>query len=144
MHEGSGPLLEELMLGQYAPLFWGFVIGGLAIPLGLLAAPPTRTVPWIVVASTLVVIAMWLKRFLIVVPSMAAPMMPIGWGAYWPSRVEIAITLAAAAAVPLMLMLFFRIFPILSIYEMEEIAEQEHERETAPEPEQEAAGVAAW
>jgi Ni/Fe-hydrogenase subunit HybB-like protein len=73
-------------------------------------------------------------------------MMPIGWGAYWPSRVEIAITLAAAAAVPLMLMLFFRVFPILSIYEIEEIAEQEreHEPEPALEPGQETAGVAAW
>ncbi|MEO7666675.1 MAG: NrfD/PsrC family molybdoenzyme membrane anchor subunit, partial [Dehalococcoidia bacterium] len=140
MHEGPGALLEALMLGQYAPLFWGFVVGGLAIPMGLLAAPPTRTVPWIVVASSLVVVAMWLKRYLIVVPSMATPMMPTGWGAYWPSRVEIAITLAAVAAVPLMLMLFFRIFPILSIYEMEEIAAEHEEPETAPEP----AGLAAW
>jgi molybdopterin-containing oxidoreductase family membrane subunit len=84
---------------------------------------------------------MWLKRFLIVVPSMAAPIMPISAGAYWPSRVEIAITLAATAAVPLMLMLFFRIFPILAIYEIEEVEETE-----GPELEQgpEASGVAAW
>jgi molybdopterin-containing oxidoreductase family membrane subunit len=139
--EGSGSLLEELLLGRYAFLFWGFVAGGLAIPMALVSLPLTRNVPGIVAASSLIVVAMWLKRFLIVVPSMATPMMPIGWGAYWPSRVEIAITLAAVAAVPLMLMLFFRIFPILSIYEMEEIAEHE---ESAPEPAPEAAGVAAW
>jgi Ni/Fe-hydrogenase subunit HybB-like protein len=42
--------------------------------------------------------------------------------------VEIAITVGAAAAIPLMLMFFFRLFPILSIYEMEE-AEAEHHRE---------------
>ena len=141
MDEGSGPLLEELMLGRYAPLFWGFVAGGLAIPLALVSLPPTRNVSGIVAASCLIVVAMWLKRFLIVVPSMATPMMPIGWGAYWPSRVEVAITLAAVAAVPLLLMLFFRIFPILSIYEMEEIAEHE---ESEQEPAPEAAGVAAW
>jgi hypothetical protein len=35
--------------------------------------------------------------------------------------VEVAITLAAAAAIPLMLMVFFRFFPVLSIYEMEEL-----------------------
>jgi len=137
--EGSGSLLQELLLGRYALLFWGFVAGGLVIPMALISLPLTRNVPGIVTASTLVVAAMWLKRFLIVVPSMATPMMPIGWGAYWPSRVEIAITLAAVAAVPLMLMLFFRIFPILSIYEMEEITEHE-EPEAAPE----TAGVAAW
>jgi molybdopterin-containing oxidoreductase family membrane subunit len=122
--EGSGALLQELMLGKYAVLFWGFVIGGLALPIAILANPLTRTVGGIVTASALVVVAMWLKRFLIVVPAMATPMMPTTFGVYWPSRVEIAITLAAAAAVPLILMLFFRLFPIISIYEMEEL---EHE-----------------
>ncbi len=129
--EGSGPLLQELLLGRYAPLFWGFVVGGLALPMALISLPATRNVAGIVTASTLVVVAMWLKRFLIVVPAMATPMMPTGWGAYWPSRVEVAITLAAAAAVPLMLMLFFRLFPIISIYEMEEM--EGKEPETPPE-----------
>lgn len=124
--QGPGALLEETLLGRYAPLFWGFVFGGLVIPITLLALPRTRTVNWIVVASALVVAAMWLKRFLIVVPAMATPMMPTNFGVYWPSRVEIAITLAAAAAVPLLLMLFFRLFPVLSIYEMEELEEAEH------------------
>jgi molybdopterin-containing oxidoreductase family membrane subunit len=134
LDEGSGPLLEELLLGRYALLFWGFVVGGLVIPIGLASLPPTRTVTGIAIASALVVVAMWLKRFLIVVPSMAAPMMPVEWGAYWPSRAEIAITLGAAAAVPLMLMMFFRLFPILAIYEMEEAAEHE-EMETPPDAE---------
>jgi molybdopterin-containing oxidoreductase family membrane subunit len=119
------------MIGRYAPLFWTFVLGGLALPIALLSLPPTRKIGGIVVASSLVVAAMWLKRFLIVVPAMATPMMPTSWGVYWPSRVEIAITLAAAAAVPLLLMLFFRLFPIISIYEMEEM--EEKESETLPE-----------
>jgi molybdopterin-containing oxidoreductase family membrane subunit len=127
-NQGSGALLQELLLGKYAPLFWGFVVGGLAIPIALLSLPVTRTVGGIATASVLVVVAMWLKRFLIVVPAMATPMMPTEWGAYWPSRVEVAVTLAAAAAVPLLLMLFFRVFPIISIYEMEEL-----ESKTQPE-----------
>ena len=132
--EGSGALLHETMLGRYAPLFWGFVLGGLALPIALLSLPFTRNVGGIVAASGLIVLAMWLKRFLIVVPAMATPMMPTGWGAYWPSRVEIAVTLAAAAAVPLLLMLFFRFFPIISIYEMEEVGEKDPEApaESAP------------
>jgi molybdopterin-containing oxidoreductase family membrane subunit len=143
MDEGSGPLLEELLLGQYAIAFWGFVLGGLAAPIALVSLPLTRNISGIVVASALVVAAMWLKRFLIVVPSMAAPIMPVGWGDYWPSRVEVAITLAAVAAIPLMLMIFFRIFPILSIYEMEELTHEE-EDEPVQEQAQEPAGVAAW
>lgn len=144
MDEGTGPLLQELLLGRYALLVWGFVAGGLAIPIALTSLPKTRTVAGIVVASTLVVAAMWLKRYLIVVPSMAAPMMPIEFGAYWPSRVEVAITLAAFAAIPLMLMLFFRFFPILSIYEMEEMMEENEEPEPEPESETESAGLGTW
>jgi molybdopterin-containing oxidoreductase family membrane subunit len=129
--QGSGALLQELMLGGYSPLFWGFVIGGLAAPIALLALPRTRTVLGISVAAALVVVAMWLKRFLIVVPAMATPMMPTGFGAYWPSRVEVAVTLAAAATVPLLLMLFFRLFPIISIYEMEELESRSNQAEEA-------------
>ena len=83
---------------------------------------------------------MWLKRFLIVVPGLAQPLMPSDVVIYIPSRVEIAITLGAAAAIPLLMMLFFRIFPIISIFEIEEIAEAQsghHEathEATAAEP----------
>ncbi len=132
--QGAGALLEAMLLGQYAPLFWAFVLGGLALPLALVSLPPTRNVPGIVMASALVVVAMWVKRVIIVVPVLATPNQPVEWGAYWPSEVEIAITLAAVAAIPLLLMLFFRVFPIISIYEVEEMQESESESEN----------VAAW
>jgi molybdopterin-containing oxidoreductase family membrane subunit len=135
--EGPGALLHELMQGRYAALFWSFVTFGLFIPVALISIPKTRTIPGIAIASTLIVVGMWLKRVIIVVPSMAAPIMPVEWATYWPSKVEVAITLAAAAAIPLGLMLFFRIFPIISIYEMEEAAEAEAHR-LAPHPAEEA------
>jgi Ni/Fe-hydrogenase subunit HybB-like protein len=139
--EGTGALLDAVMLGQYAPLFWLFVIAGLAVPLALTCLPQTRTILWICVASALVVAAMWLKRFLIVVPTMATPIMPEDFAVYWPTQVEVAITLAAAAAIPLMLMLFFRFFPIISIYEMEEVAEaQAHAHHHEPGEATEAEG----
>jgi len=123
MHETEGPLLELLMTGRLAPFFWLFVVGGLVLPVVLIALPYTRNISGITVASLAVLLGMWLKRFLIVVPGLAEPLMPTELTIYWPSRVEVAITLAAAAAIPLMMMLFFRVFPILSIYEMEEFAE---------------------
>jgi molybdopterin-containing oxidoreductase family membrane subunit len=132
MHESDGSLLELLMTGRLAPFFWLFVVGGLVLPVLLIALPQTRNIPGITVASLAVLLGMWLKRFLIVVPGLAEPLMPTELTIYWPTRVEYAITLAAAAAIPLMMMLFFRVFPILSIYEMEEFAEvpAEHASET--------------
>jgi molybdopterin-containing oxidoreductase family membrane subunit len=74
-----------------------------------------------------VIAGMWLKRFLIVVPGMAEPVMPWDWGRYAPTWVEITITIGTAAAIPLILIVFFRFFPVMSVHEMEEV-------EGAPEP----------
>lgn len=121
MHEGTGALLELLMIGQLAPFFWLFVVGGLLLPIALIGLPITRNIPGIALASLAVVLGMWLKRFLIVVPGLAEPLLPGELTIYWPTWVELAITLAAGAAIPLMLMIFFRFFPVMSIYEMEEV-----------------------
>ena len=64
---------------------------------------------------------MWLKRFLIVVPGMAEPVMPWDWGRYAPTWVEVTITIGSAAAIPLLLILFFRFFPAMSVHELKEV-----------------------
>jgi molybdopterin-containing oxidoreductase family membrane subunit len=122
MNEETAPVLEALIVGQYAPLFWLFILGGGILPLLLVALPRTRTVAGIVVAAGLVVAGMWLKRLLIVVPAVAHPLIAGAWGAFEPTWVAMGITVGAAAAIPLLLMLFFKLFPILSIDEMEELA----------------------
>ena len=134
MHQDTGPLLQLLMLGRLAPFFWLFVFGGLLLPMVIVAVPATRNIPGITLASLAVVLGMWLKRFLIVVPGLAEPLLPSRLTVYYPSWVEIAITLGAAAAIPLMLMLFFRLFPVLSIYEMEEVAEEARTAELQASP----------
>jgi molybdopterin-containing oxidoreductase family membrane subunit len=125
MHRGVGTMMELLMTGDLAPFFWLFGLGGLILPILLVALPFTRNVSGITVAALAVVLGMWLKRFLIVVPVLAEPLMPSEVVIYWPSRVEIAITAGAAAAIPLLMLLFFRVFPIISVYEIEEAAEAE-------------------
>ncbi len=125
--ESTAPLLEQIFIGTYAPAFWGFTIVGLIVPLILAAIPGRFTIARACSASLLVIGGMWLKRFLIVVPGMAEPIMPWDWGRYAPSWVEVTITLGSAAAIPLILIIFFRFFPVMSVHEMEEI-------EGAPEP----------
>jgi Ni/Fe-hydrogenase subunit HybB-like protein len=121
MNEETAPVLDALLVGQYAPLFWLFIIGGGIVPILLVAIPRTRTIPGIVVAAALVVSGMWLKRLLIVVPAVAHPLIAGSWGSFHPTWVAVAITVGAAAAIPLCLMLFFKFIPILSIHEMEEL-----------------------
>ena len=117
-------VLESLLLGQYARFFLLFnLIGGL-LPFLLLALPRTRTIPGIVVAAALVVVGMWLKRMLIVVPAVSHPLISGPWGTLQVTWVAAGLTVGAAAAIPLLLMLFFKLFPLLSIFEMEELGEE--------------------
>jgi molybdopterin-containing oxidoreductase family membrane subunit len=114
-------LLYGLVLARYAPLFWTFVIAGLVVPLALVALPRTRTPLGIGVAAALVVAAMYIKRFLIVVPPQTRPVVGGEAGAYVPSWVELTIVVGAAAGIVLIVMLLFRFVPVLSIDEMEAI-----------------------
>jgi Ni/Fe-hydrogenase subunit HybB-like protein len=59
---------------------------------------------------------------LIIVPAVAHPLIAGAWGSFQPTWVAMGVTIGAAAAIPLLLMLFFKFFPILSISEMEEVA----------------------
>ncbi len=120
MEAGDRLLLHELMAGQYALAFWVFVICGLIIPLLLIALPWTRTIPLIVVASVLVNVGMWIKRFVIVIPSLALPLLPSDWGVYSPTWVELTITVAAFGGFALLFTLFTKLFPIISVWEMRE------------------------
>ena len=127
LDQATAPVLEAIFIGTYAPAFWGFTTVGLILPLIIAALPGRYVIGRACAASGLVIAGMWIKRFLIVVPGMAEPVMPWDWGRYAPSWVEVTITLGSAAAIPLILILFFRFFPVMSVHEMEEV-------EGSPEP----------
>ncbi|MBI1875911.1 MAG: polysulfide reductase NrfD [Acidobacteria bacterium] len=104
--------------GTYAPLFWTMVICNFVVPFPLLAIKRLRTIAGTVVASTTIIIGMWLERFLIIVPSLANKYLPYSWGTYRPTWVEITITAATFAAMALLYVLFAKAVPIVSIWEL--------------------------
>jgi Ni/Fe-hydrogenase subunit HybB-like protein len=125
LDEETGPWLESVLLGRFAPLFWFFAIIGGGIPTLLIVLPWTRTVPAITLAAVLAVAGMWVKRLVIVIPPLAQPLMGQPAKVYTPSVVEILVTVGAVAAIPLFMMVLFRFIPVLAITEMQEIAEEE-------------------
>jgi molybdopterin-containing oxidoreductase family membrane subunit len=115
---GDNELLAQLMLGKSAFWFWSFIIGGLVIPAFLIFFKKIRVIPRIVIASVLITIVMWTKRFMIVISTLQVPLMPFEFGLYTPTWVEISITLAALAGFALLFALFAKIFPILPVWEL--------------------------
>lgn len=104
--------------GSFSPLFWTMVVCNFIIPFPILAIKKFRTITGTVIASIGVVIGMWLERFLIIVPSLSHKYLSYSWGSYRPTWVEITITTGTFAAMVVLYMIFSKIVPIISIWEL--------------------------
>jgi Ni/Fe-hydrogenase subunit HybB-like protein len=113
-------VFESKVSGAYAPLFWTMVCCCFIVPAPLLAIKRLRTVAGTVVASVLVIVGMWLERFLIIVPTLAQPRMTFNWGDYSPTWVEMTLTAGTFAYFILLYAVFTKLFPIVAIWEYKE------------------------
>jgi Ni/Fe-hydrogenase subunit HybB-like protein len=104
--------------GAFAPLFWTMVCCNFVIPFIFLSIKRLRTITGTVIASSTVVVGMWLERFLIVVPSLSRKYLPYAWGSYRPTWVELTITAGTFAGMALLYLLFSKAVPIISIWEL--------------------------
>ncbi len=113
--------LDELFTGHYAPLFWFVTIGGLILPILILIFPKGRKPLPLFIIALLVVVTSWWKRYLIVVPSLLHPFMPMqgvpeSWHSYFPSLHEWAIVSGTLAMALLIITILVRYLPIIPIY----------------------------
>ncbi|MBI2236919.1 MAG: polysulfide reductase NrfD, partial [Actinobacteria bacterium] len=123
--EGNEPVyLGQVFTGDFAPLYWFYVALGLVLPALVMAVRRTRRIAWVVGVALLVDVSMWLERYIIVVASLRVPQMPYpGLAHYFPSWVEVAITTGSFALFALIIALFVKVFPVVSIWEIREPAE---------------------
>ena len=125
----EGEQLNELLSGRYAPMFWSVQIFGMILPIIVLLFRKGRKPVPIFIISLFVVVGAWFKRLLIVTPTLLHPFIPIqrvpeSWHHYVPTWEEWAITSASLAGALLVITLFVRLFPIVSIWEMAEEKKQ--------------------
>jgi len=125
-------VLSALLEGPFAPAFWAFMVGGLFVPIALVALPTRRRSGALITAAALVVVGMWLKRLLIVLPTATAPLIDDTWGAVVITWVPALITLAATVAIPLGMLVLFRFVPLLAIDEVEQAQARRAAQEARP------------
>jgi Ni/Fe-hydrogenase subunit HybB-like protein len=132
-YSGESPEIEALkykLFGYYAPLYWEMILFCAIAPL-LTISKRFRTsfVPmlWLSIAIN---IGMYTERFLIVVTSLSRKFLPANWGFYVPTVVELAILVGSIALFSTLFLLFVKIFPSVSIYEVKETL---HEPAATPE-----------
>ncbi|MEW6377231.1 MAG: NrfD/PsrC family molybdoenzyme membrane anchor subunit [Thermodesulfobacteriota bacterium] len=106
--------------GRFAPYFWGMFLFCFVIPLPILSFGRTRTPFGTLIASVSVIIGMWLERYVIVVPTLTNPRLPNEAVLYFPTWVEWSILAGCISFFILLYMVFTKIFPIVSIWEVRE------------------------
>jgi len=125
---------QQLFSGEFAPLYWFYALGGLVVPGLLILFPWTRNIKGVVAAAALVLVGMWIERYLIVVSGMRVPLMPYTPASYSPTWVEWSIMAGAFAGFGLLITLFVKVFPVVAMWEVAE----HHEEEAVKVPRREA------
>ena len=122
MEEGTRFHIEQLWVGPFAGLFWFYIVGGILLPILLMLSPRTRTIKGTILSAVLVLVAMWIERYLIVVASFRVPLMAYAPANYSPSWVEWSVLAGGFALFALIISIFAKLFPVVSIWEVIEHA----------------------
>jgi len=114
--------LRALFTGDFAPIFWIVIIMGMIVPIIVMLFPAGRKPLPMFLTGILIVVGAWLKRFLIVMPTLLHPFLPMSnvpdsYQHYFPTWEEWAITAGSLSGALLLVTLFARIFPIIPIEE---------------------------
>jgi molybdopterin-containing oxidoreductase family membrane subunit len=114
--------IHELFAGSHAFMFWATQLLGLVIPIILLLFKPFRKPLPILVIALMVLIGSWFKRYIIVVPTMEHPFLPIqnvplNFKIYTPTLIEIGVTIAPMIMVLLIVTVLSKVIPIIPIQE---------------------------
>ena len=110
---------EAWLFGEFATIFWSITTIGLALPCAYLLIQAFRpgkiNITMTAIVSLVIVIAMWFKRYIIIVPTLAVGGSPLL--AYAPTWVEIAILAGSLSALALIYTILLKLIPLI---EMEE------------------------
>jgi molybdopterin-containing oxidoreductase family membrane subunit len=107
--------------GHYAWALWLLVACNVGVPLLYFSKRIRESTPWLVVLSLLVNVGMFFERFVIIVTSLAREFDPFSWGLYMPRWPEISIFFGSFAWFFLLILIFAKLFPVISMWEVKEL-----------------------
>ena len=108
--------------------WWWFVFAailGVLLPIIVIIIPRFRTINSITFVSAIAVLALWVKRYLIIIPTLESPLLPLQdmrpeYIHYQPTLVEWLLTFSGVALFGLLFFLFSKFIPILPVVKVEE------------------------
>jgi len=117
------------MTGPYATYFWIMMFCNVLIPQLLWVKKLRRSLTFAFFASILINIGMWLERYVIVVASLHRDYLPSAWSVFHPTLTDIGLLVGSFGFFFAVFLLFVRIFPIISIYEVKHLIHENKNHE---------------
>jgi molybdopterin-containing oxidoreductase family membrane subunit len=104
--------------GAYAWLYWATLFCNV-VAVQLLWFPRIRANHAVLfVVALLVVIGMWLERFMLIVTSLYRDFLPSSWGMFYPTRWDFIFLAGSVGLFGLLFLLFLRFLPMVSLFEL--------------------------
>src|SRR5216117_2983479 len=111
-------LLWNRLHGPYAFFYYLLLLCNIGIP-QVLWIKKLRTSPgWLFLISGVILMGMWLERFIIVVVSLHRDFLTSSWGMYYPTRWDWMTYIGTIGFFLACMFLFLRVLPMISIFEM--------------------------
>jgi molybdopterin-containing oxidoreductase family membrane subunit len=112
------------MTGPYRYAYWLLISCNIIAP-QLLWIKRFRTSPLLLFISSMVVlVGMWLERFVIIVSSLAQDFVSSSWGIFRPTRWDWATFFGTVGLFMFLFFLFIRLLPMISIFEVRTLLPQ--------------------
>jgi Ni/Fe-hydrogenase subunit HybB-like protein len=123
--EKNDEVLIKVLFDKYYLLFILSNYVGVLVPLVVVGFKKLRTINNITIAAVIVIIALWLNRYLIVVPTLESPYLPIqdardAWVNYKATWVEWSLTAGGVALFCLLFTIASKMIPIVQISDLKE------------------------
>jgi Ni/Fe-hydrogenase subunit HybB-like protein len=128
----SGNIYEKFtivnrMFGPYAAYYWALIACNV-VAIQVLWFKGVRNNPTLLfVVSLIVLVGMWLERYVIVVTSLHRDYLPSSWGNYSPTMWDWTMYLGTIGFFLALMFLFVRLLPMISISEMQALLAEAQE-----------------
>jgi Ni/Fe-hydrogenase subunit HybB-like protein len=110
--------------GSYAWLYWVMLLANVGVPQIFWLAGARASPRVLFAAGVLILLGMWLERFVIIVTSLSHDFLPSSWALYTPTWVDWFILGGSVSLFGLLFLLFLRFVPFVSISELKSLAHE--------------------
>jgi molybdopterin-containing oxidoreductase family membrane subunit len=124
-------MMHDRMTGNYALFYWLLIFCNGLTPQFLWFKRVRNSLTMVFIISVIVSIGMWLERFVIIVQSLHKDFMPSSWGNYAPTVWDFSMFFGTIGLFFMLLFLFIRFLPMISIFEMRTIVPESKVSEEA-------------